>query len=321
MENTMKKIFSKVWALGLIGAMFAVTTFAQTYPVTTPTYIPQAILPAVSYTGIGVTGSYQINGVATLNIAVTGAPVGMTAVVQVTESRASTATWVNLPVDAIDGDRYLSITATGSYRVNVAGYAQARVNITALSSGTATFAFSGGVGDNVIGVMPVNKHTYSAAITGLVPAASATDLITIKGSSAAAIRVTRVACNGQATASGNALVQLITRSNPTTGGTSSVATAVPHDPNDSAANASVVSYTANPTAGSAVGTVRSGYVNLPASNVVGASLLEWEFGAQNRTASKEIILRNASQVLAINGSGVSFPAGTTLNCSLEWTEE
>lgn len=315
------KAFFKFFVAMAVGFGIAAGAMAQTYPVTTPTYIPQAILPAASYTSTGVTSSFQINGMSTLNIAVTGAPVGMVAVVQVTESRAAGATWVNLPVDAVDGDRYLSIVSTGSYRVNVAGYAQARVNITSLSSGTATFAFSGGVGDNVVGVMPINKHTYSAAITGLVPAASATDLITIKGSSAAAIRVTRVACNGIATSSGNALIQLVTRSTPTTAGTSAVASAVAHDPNDAAANATVTSFTANPTVGSSSGVVRSGYVNLPASNVVGASLLEWEFGAQNRTASKEIILRNASQVLAVNGNGATFPAGTTLNCSLEWTEE
>jgi hypothetical protein len=34
-----------------------------------------------------------------------------------------------------------------------------------------------------------------------------------------------------------------------------------------------------------------------------------------------VVLRGANQVFALNGNGASFPAGTSLSCSVEWIEQ
>jgi hypothetical protein len=325
--KTMKKLLHKM-AVALIGILIAATAFAQTYPVTNPTYVPNAILSAVTYTSSGVTTSYQVNGVVTLNVGIYGAPVGLVAVVQGTESRGASPTWQNLPVDSSDGDRYKQITGTGLYRINTSGLAQIRVNIIALSSGTVAVDFSGGMGPLVSGTYNINKHTYSATVTGLVPAASATDFLTIQAGAASGVvpaptvRVTHLECSGQATSSGSKLIQLQPRITLDTGGTSSVVSSVPHDSTDPSATAIVTSFTANPTVGTATsGVLRAAVLNLPASTAVGTPPLGWDFGSTSRTNSKEIDLNNASQVLAVHGAGASFPAGTTLNCSVEWIEE
>jgi hypothetical protein len=317
----MKKLLHKM-AVALIGVLIAAPAFAQTYPVTNPTYIPQAVMAATTYTSTGFTTAYQINGVTTLDIGITGTFTVLSAQVQVTESRGTSPTWITLPVDSADGDRYASITATGSYRVNVSGYAQARLNIVTLTGTNVIVGYSGGVGAGVSGTYNVNKHTYNASVTALVPAASATDILTISGSATTLVKVTHLECGGQATSSGSKLIQLQQRIASDVGGTSSVVAANASDLSDPAPTAVVTSFTANPTVGTAAsGVLRVGILSLPASTAVGTLPLSWDFGAQSRTTTKEVVLRGTNQVLAIHGAGASFPAGSTVNCSVEWIEE
>jgi hypothetical protein len=326
-NQSMKTFLSKI-CTAVFGMIFAVAALAQTYPSTNPTYVPNAILPATTYISTGVTTAYQTNSTVTLNVGIYGTFTGLAAVVQGTESRGSNPTWQNLPIDSSDGDRYKQITGTGLYRVNTSGLAQVRVNIISLTSGSVSVGFSGGMGPLVSGTYNINKHTYSATVTGLVPAASATDFLTIQPGAASGaiaaptVRVTHVECSGQASSSGSKLIQLQPRLTLDTGGTSSVVSAVPHDSTDPTATAIVTSFTANPTVGTATsGVVRAAILNLPASTAVGTPPLAWDFGSTSRTNTKEIDLNTASQVLAIHGAGASFPAGTTLNCTMEWIEE
>jgi hypothetical protein len=316
-----KSIFARLGAL-IGGLLIAVSSFAQTYPWTTPTYMPNAIMAATTYTGTGTTTAFQINGVSNLVIGVQGTFSALSMQLQVTESRGSSPTWVNLPVDSYTGDRFFSIAATGNYHANVAGYAQARLNIVTLTGTNVIVGMAAGAGDGVIGNFNVYKHTFSATVTGLSPAASATDFFTITGSASAIVRVTHVECSGQATSSSSKLIQLQQRITPDSGGTSSVVAATPNDYNDYPPTAVVTSYTANPTLGTATsGVARAGILNLPVSTAIGTPPLSWDFGAQTRNAAKEMVLRNASQVLAVHGAGASFPSGSVVNCDIEWVEE
>jgi hypothetical protein len=170
--------------------------------------------------------------------------------------------------------------------------------------------------------IPQRVSTYHASVTALAPAASATDFFTLTGSASAVVRVKYVECFGISTANANNLVNLLRRTTANTAGTSTATPIVASDTNDSAATAVVAAYTANPTLGTTVANsfIRSGRLSTVAaatSTLETTPPLRWTFGAQN---DKEITLRGATQVLALNGAGASFSAGAALSCAIEWTE-
>lgn len=170
-------------------------------------------------------------------------------------------------------------------------------------------------------VFQITQRTYEATIVGLVPAASATDLLTVTGVAGHIVRVTRVECTGTSTAAGAATLVALVRSTANSAGTSTSPVAVPADPSDSAALASVKAYTANPTVGTPIGPVRASVMVLtPPATSIGIVPVNWTFGndAGNRAG---IVLRSASQVFALNGNAASFPSGASLNCSIAWTEQ
>jgi hypothetical protein len=162
------------------------------------------------------------------------------------------------------------------------------------------------------------KATYRAVKIALAPAASATDIFTITGSASKTVRVTRVRVSGTETTAGHATFQLIKRSTADTAGTSAAVSAVPLDSTDAAATATVLSYTANPTLGTTVGTVAASRIFLPApATATGEESLLFTFGD---LAAKALVLRGTSQVLAVNLNGVTVTGGS-LHIEVEWTEE
>lgn len=168
------------------------------------------------------------------------------------------------------------------------------------------------------------KATYSASQLLFTPAATPTDVFTITGSATKTVRITRIEVTGLATTAGTVDVALVMRSTANTGGTSTGSpSAIPHDANSAAATATVLAYTANPTLGTAVGAATTGlirsqraYLNVAATGP--SEHINFDFG--NRP-SQDIVLRGATQVLAVNLNGDTLPAGTKLSCSVEWTEE
>lgn len=165
------------------------------------------------------------------------------------------------------------------------------------------------------------KASYSAAINGLVPAASATDIFTITGGAGKTVRITRLEISGIATTILDTTIRLAMRSTANLTGTSAAVAAVPHDSANAAAVATVLSYTANPgTLGTLVGYIRASKLlfNLaaPTAGSESGRLLE-DFGDRPTQA---IVLRGIAQVLAVNLAGVSV-AGGSVDLSVEWTEE
>ena len=171
---------------------------------------------------------------------------------------------------------------------------------------------------NVLEVDPTGqKLTYSASITGLAAASAATDIFTIAGSGTKSIRITRITISGVATAATVADVQLIIRSAADTSGTHTTPTSVANDQgNATAATATLLAYTANPSLGATVGQIRSVKVNL--GTVTGSSTPQpWTF---NTPGAQEINLHGTTQVLAINLNGATITGGS-FDIDIEWTEE
>ena len=159
--------------------------------------------------------------------------------------------------------------------------------------------------------------TYSAAVVGLATAALATDIFTITGSATKTVKVIHVEVTGTETTSAIRDILLIKRSSANSGGTFTSPTVVPHDSNNAAGTAIVKAYTANPTLGTTIGTIRVRKVDVEATNLVGASDdVIWEFGG----LCQPIVLRGTGEVLAVNLNGVTS-SGSSFDISVEWTEE
>ena len=227
----------------------------------------------------------------------------------------------------------LSLSTAGRLRVNSTGNVASGatdsgnpVKVGAIYNSSPTTFTSGQRSDaqsDSTGSLYVNasgrEQTYSAVGTAFTLAATATDAFTITGSGTKTIKVKRISISGTNTGNTNALFLLVKRSTADTGGTSSTLTAVPSDSNNAAATASVKSYTANPTLGTTVGTVRGSYLFMPAlasTNVV--SRMDFDF---TQEGAQPLILRGTGEVLAVNMNGATITGTTVLTISVTWVEE
>lgn len=168
---------------------------------------------------------------------------------------------------------------------------------------------------------PARVATYSASITALTPAASATDFFTITGSATKIVRIKHVECNATSTANSTIPINVVLRSTADLTGTSTSPTAIPLDSNDAAATAVVRAYTVNPgTLGTSVGVLATkllGTVTLASATVEPNPNFNFDYGLNN---DKEVVLRSSAAVYALNAIAASFTAGTALNCYIVWTE-
>jgi hypothetical protein len=163
------------------------------------------------------------------------------------------------------------------------------------------------------------RATYGLFVAGLAPAATPTDVIVLQGSATKVIRLKSIMIAGTATAAANVIAYLIRRSTANTGGTSTTPAGVLRDTGSDAVTATVRQYSANPSGlGTAVGTIDGGRLNLaPAANGSIDRLLfqyTWQM-------DQAMVLRGASEFLALNFNGAAWPAGGVLDISLMWTEE
>lgn len=161
------------------------------------------------------------------------------------------------------------------------------------------------------------KATYSASVTNLSTSLLATDIFTITGSATKTVRITQILITGTRTTSQNNDFVFIKRSTANTGGTSTTLTSVPYDSTSAAGTAVVRAYTANPTLGTAIGTMISTNLFLNATASGASDRAAFTFG--NRPA-QAIVLRGTSEVLAINLAGVTI-ATPSLDITIEYTEE
>lgn len=135
--------------LALVGAalsMAAVSAEAQTYPTSTPVYIPSANLAPQTLTAPG-TVVFQTNGLGQVNLTITGTFSVLSATVQGTTSRAASPTWVSLGAAPLGspstGKPVSTITAVGSFKINATGWAQIRFNVATLTGTNVIVAMNG----------------------------------------------------------------------------------------------------------------------------------------------------------------------------------
>lgn len=168
--------------------------------------------------------------------------------------------------------------------------------------------------------VPAVKSSYVAFTAPFTPGATPQDVFTITGAASKVIRVMCMFISSVQTGSGVIGWQVVKRSTANSGGTSVAVTAVRSDPTDVAPSATVLQYTANPTAGTLIGNAWSGFVGSPTAGSGMASHVG-AFVNFTEGLGKPMILRSTSDVLAWNFGGVALPAGLSVRAGVYWTEE
>lgn len=263
-------------------------------------------------------------------------------------------TWVNVngyPFTGGAAASSLPANAIGAWLVPCGAFSKVRLVATAVSTTpSATAAGAAGVGGNeqllltalggslpggtnsignlnappqgtYIGTVLTegNVATYRYEAVGITPAATPTDIFTLQGSASKVIKVKRIILSGEATAAAQIVANLVRRSAANTAGTSTAPTIAQADNADAAPFGAIKLYSVNPTAlGAAVATIISRRLGLNPNAGLPATQVELSFGVRN---DKPIILRGATDFLAINLAGAALPAGTKLDVAIEWTEE
>lgn len=174
----------------------------------------------------------------------------------------------------------------------------------------------------------VPKATYSAAFIGLVPAASATDTVCIKGSATKTVVLQSIRLSGTAGTLVTLPVTLVRRASADTGGTAASTTANPantiakRDSTSATATAVPISYTAVPTIVDTSPTyIDSASLTLPVTSAGVATVpLVFDFAKDNVNLLAAPVLRGVAQQLCLNLNTISVSSGV-LNGTLVWTEE
>ncbi len=158
---------------------------------------------------------------------------------------------------------------------------------------------------------------YSAAVQGLVPAATPTDVFTIAGSASKVIIPSKITVSCTQTTAGAIDVLLIKRSLADTLGTSTAPTKVPHDSTSAAATATLAAYTANPTLGTAVGNVGTYKLAcLAIGTATPQDVLIERFGPPGAP----LLVRGTAEQLVVNLNSVTVTGGS-FNIRIEWVEQ
>lgn len=173
----------------------------------------------------------------------------------------------------------------------------------------------------------LKKSSYSSVALALPPAASATDIACIAGSSTKTVIVRRITITGSAGTLVTAPFTLVRRTSVDSGGTAATTTAnwanniSQRDTNDAAATATLISYSANPTINDSSPTyIASSHLTVPVTSAGTVTRpLVWDFDTPFSFV-KGVTLRGTSQQACINLNAVSISSGL-LHISIDWTEE
>lgn len=172
----------------------------------------------------------------------------------------------------------------------------------------------------------VTRNTYSATALALPPAASATDIACIAGSSTKTVYVSRIRISGTAGTLVSAPFTLVRRTTADTGGTAATTTAnwantiAKNDTHNPTPTATLISYSANPTINDTSPVyLRSSYLTLP-TTAAGTSISPIQWDWDSLEFIQRPTLRGAAQQFCINLNGVSVSSGL-LHINIQWSEE
>lgn len=158
--------------------------------------------------------------------------------------------------------------------------------------------------------------TYDASFV-FTAGAAATDVFTITGVAGKVLRLLHASQTGTQTTTSVATVDLIRRSTPNSGGSSTVVTAVPTDSQFPAAAATVRAYTANPTAGTLVGLIQTDKAAI--TDTSGVRVLNPSQFLSYENDIIPIAIIREGEVVAINLAGQTL-VGNSLSCHFRWQE-
>lgn len=164
------------------------------------------------------------------------------------------------------------------------------------------------------------KTSYSLNVLKLAVATGANIIFTLTGSATKTVRVTRLELSGTCATTAKDVNFFIGKySTAATGGTAGTApTLVPHDSGNAAATATAAVYTADPTAGTLVGQVRSGNLFMAVTGgTTAAPAYIVNFGDR---PSQDLVLRGTSQQLAISLNAENT-ATSLIDIVVEWVED
>ena len=180
----------------------------------------------------------------------------------------------------------------------------------------ANWVSSDRTGTLIVKDQRIHRRTYSSSFT-VTPASAATDIVEIIGGSKKVL-VNKIVISGTATADSYPTVSIIKRSSVATGGTSNTETSVPHDATDVAATAVIKSYSANPTVGTTVGSIRK--LNIPLINTAPSAVsMVYPYEITLSDLGKAVWLNSNTQTLCLNLGGTTI-TGASINVSIEFTE-
>jgi hypothetical protein len=161
--------------------------------------------------------------------------------------------------------------------------------------------------------------TYGASVTAVAMALTATDVFCIQGSATKTVYIKQMQLTGVATTATTTDLLTIKRSTANTAGTPVAATAVPFDSNSVAATATVFGYSANPTLGTAVGTLHADKYTLTAATGAPANtIIPYNYNIDNTT--QNLVLRGVAQEACFNMNGIT-PGGAVFSADIIWMEQ
>lgn len=225
------------------------------------------------------------------------------------------ATAANLNATVVGNLSSNGAAATSNRVGTVDGIAQTDYNNgTAATQGRDAAPNVGTDGLVWVAQLPAMRPASYSASTTTTAAASPTDVAGLPGNATNTVLVTKVVVSCTQTTAGVITMNLIKRSAADTSGTSSNTTVVPDDSNYSAASSTPLTYTANPTTGTAVGNVDT--IQFGAMATGTASPNDIYIG---NFQQKPIVLRGTAQVLYVNFGGTAH-AGLACSTTFRWIE-
>ncbi len=165
---------------------FAISTacMAQTYPVTSPVYQPNAQLAAQSQTATGTTTPFTVQGIGVVTLHVSGTATSIAGTVQVTNDViGGTQTWTVATLYPLPGQNLApsrAFSVAGVYKINVSGMTQVRVNLTTINAGTVITRFVGGQAPNTQNAEAIDLgalSTFASQAAATVTSADQTNVL------------------------------------------------------------------------------------------------------------------------------------------------
>jgi hypothetical protein len=174
----------------------------------------------------------------------------------------------------------------------------------------------------------LRQNTYTAAIKGIIPAASTTDFFCISAGTSKTVKIQHIELSGSGTI-GSSPVYLMHNSILDTGTAAVVGTYGPVayklNSSNPAATATVVAYNTtggNPTIGGTATLFRSGNLTISptATTTFAQDRLVWKFGTSNGFYNQQLTIpAGSTEQICLNGAASSLTA--VLQGFIEWTEE